>query len=160
MDGTIRNATTEDADLIVDLIAELAEYEKLSHEAVATPELILEHIFGDNPAAHVLIIETPEGEAAGMSLWFRTFSTFLGQPGIWLEDLFVTPERRGLGLGRMLLETLAQVCVERGYPRFEWWVLDWNTPAHGFYRSLGAVPQDEWTVWRTDGEALATLGRR
>ncbi len=144
MDGTIRNATTEDADLIVDLIAELAEYEKLSHEAVATPESILEHIFGDNPAAHVLIIETPEGEAAGMSLWFRTFSTFLGQPGIWLEDLFVRPQFRARGYGRAMLDELRAVTDGR----VEWMVLDWNGPSIEFYRSLGAAPVEGWTRYR------------
>ncbi len=144
MDGTIRNATTEDADLIVDLIAELAEYEKLSHEAVATPESILEHIFGDNPAAHVLIIETPEGEAAGMSLWFRTFSTFLGQPGIWLEDLFVRPQFRARGYGRAMLDELRAMTDGR----VEWMVLDWNGPSIEFYRSLGAAPVEGWTRYR------------
>lgn len=144
MDGTIRNATTEDADLIVDLIAELAEYEKLSHEAVATPELILEHIFGDNPAAHVLIIETPEGEAAGMSLWFRTFSTFLGKPGIWLEDLFVRPQFRARGYGRAMLDELRAMTDGR----VEWMVLDWNGPSIEFYRSLGAAPVEGWTRYR------------
>ena len=99
----------------------------------------------------------PGWQVAGMAVWYVTFSTWRGRHGIWLEDLFVRPEHRGLGIGRGLLQALAAECVERGLPRLEWWVLDWNTPAHGFYRSLGASPQDEWTVWRLDGAALADL---
>ena len=99
-----------------------------------------------------------EDEVVGFALWYRTFSTWQGKPGIWLEDLFVRPDHRGSGLGKALLVSLAQIAVRRGWGRFEWWVLDWNEPAHGFYRSLGARPEDEWTVWRVDGEALRELG--
>ncbi|TAL22300.1 MAG: GNAT family N-acetyltransferase, partial [Frankiales bacterium] len=102
-------------------------------------------------------VATLDGEVVGFALWYVTFSTWKGLPGLWLEDLFVRPAARGHGLGKALLQQLAAVCVERGYPRFEWWVLDWNEPAIGFYRSLGAVPQDEWTVFRVDGEALEQL---
>ena len=106
-------------------------------------------------AAHVAEVD---GRVVGMAVWYLTFSTWTGVNGIWLEDLFVEPEQRGAGLGRELLATLARTCVDRGYQRLEWWVLDWNEPSIGFYRSLGAVPQDEWTVFRMDGAALASLG--
>jgi GNAT superfamily N-acetyltransferase len=109
----------------------------------------------------VAVAETGEGADAGavvgFALWYVTFSTWKGRPGLWLEDLFVRPSARGAGHGKALLQALAAVCVERGYPRFEWWVLDWNEPAIGFYRSLGAVPQDAWTTFRVDGEALGEL---
>ncbi|MBW3551811.1 MAG: GNAT family N-acetyltransferase [Proteobacteria bacterium] len=105
-----------------------------------------------------LLVAAAGGDVVGFALWYVTFSTWKGRPGLWLEDLFVRPSARGSGLGRALLQTLAAVCVERGYARFEWWVLDWNTPAQGFYRSVGARPEDEWTVWRVDGDALAALG--
>jgi GNAT superfamily N-acetyltransferase len=100
----------------------------------------------------------PDGDVVGFALWYVTFSTWKGRPGLWLEDLFVRPSARGLGLGKRLLQELAGVCLARGYARFEWWVLDWNEPAQGFYRSLGARAEDEWTTWRVDGEALRALG--
>lgn len=144
MDGTIRTASVEDAEAIVALISELAEYEELAHEAHATVELIRENIFGPVPAAQVLLIETPEGDVAGMALWFTSFSTFLGRPGIWLEDLFVRPRFRGRGYGRALLDKLRSMTDGR----VEWMVLDWNEPAKGFYDTLGARPVDGWTRYR------------
>jgi GNAT superfamily N-acetyltransferase len=144
MDGRIREATEADVDEILALIGELATYEELAHEAVATSGLLREHLFGPSPAAHVLFVETTDGEVAGMALWFRTFSTFLGVPGIWLEDLFVRPEHRGAGYGKALLERLRTMTDGR----VEWAVLDWNQPSIDFYRSLGAEPVDGWTRYR------------
>lgn len=144
MDGTIRTATIDDSEEIVALITELAEYEELAHEAVATVELIRRNVFGPEPAAHVLLVETHEGEVAGMALWFTSFSTFLGRPGIWLEDLFVRPRFRGRGYGRALLAELRTMTDGR----VEWMVLDWNEPAKGFYDTLGARPVDGWTRYR------------
>jgi GNAT superfamily N-acetyltransferase len=157
MDPTIRSATPDDAGLIVRFIAALAEYEKLSHEAVATEANILRDLFGSDPKVFCEIAEH-EGRAVGFALWFYTYSTFQGRHGIWLEDLFVAPEARGLGTGKALLVNLAQRCVREDLGRFEWWVLDWNTPSIDFYRSQGGVMQDEWTKVRIDGEALLKLG--
>jgi GNAT superfamily N-acetyltransferase len=123
---------------------------------VATEENIREHVFGPNPVAEVLLAHWDQ-EPVGFALFFRNYSTFLGRAGIYLEDLFVDPEQRGKGIGKALLIRLAQIAVERGYGRLEWAVLDWNTPSIEFYRSLGAVPQDEWTVYRITGDALAQL---
>lgn len=144
MDGQIREATIDDVDEILALIVELAVYEEAGHEVRATPEMLRHQLFGPDPAAHVLMIETPEGEVAGMALWFRTFSTWLGASGIWLEDLFVRPEHRQRGYGRALLERLRTMTDGR----IEWTVLDWNTPSIEFYRSLGAEPVDGWTRYR------------
>jgi GNAT superfamily N-acetyltransferase len=144
MDGRIREATEADVDEVLALIGELATYEELSHEAVATTDLLREHLFGPSPAAHVLLVEAPGGDVAGMALWFRTFSTFLGVPGIWLEDLFVRPEHRGSGYGKELLERLRAMTDGR----VEWAVLDWNQPSIDFYRALGAEPVDGWTRYR------------
>lgn len=144
MDGTIRTATIEDSDEIVALIVELAEYEELAHEVEATSDLVRTNLFGEDPAAHVLLIETPDGQVAGMALWFTSFSTFLGRPGIWLEDLFVRPTYRGRGYGRALLDQLRSMTTGR----VEWMVLDWNEPAKGFYDTLGAHPVDGWTRYR------------
>lgn len=152
----LRPATPADIPQILDFIAGLAEYEKLAHEAVATPALLQEHLFGPRPAAEVVIAEA-DGQPAGFALFFHNFSTFLGQPGLYLEDLFVYPQYRGLGLGRRLMVHLAQLAVARGCGRFEWSVLDWNEPAIRFYRSLGAVGLEEWTVQRVSGEALHAL---
>jgi len=152
----LRPATPADIPQILDFIAGLAEYEKLAHEAVATPALLEQHLFGPRPAAEVVIGEI-DGRPAGFALFFTSFSTFLGQPGLYLEDLFVYPEHRGAGLGRRLMVHLAQLAVARGYGRFEWSVLDWNAPAIGFYRRLGAVGMDEWTVQRVSGDALRAL---
>ncbi len=154
----MRPAVAGDVTVLLDLVKELAEYERAPEAVVATGELLSEALFGAAPVASAHVAEL-DGEVVGFALWYVTFSTWLGRPGLWLEDLFVRPAARGHGLGAALLRTLAGVCVERGYGRFEWWVLDWNTPAHGFYRSLGARPEDEWTVWRVDGAALEALGR-
>ena len=152
----IAAATESDVPVILKFIRDLAEYEKLSHMVVATEENIREHVFGANPVAEVLIAYW-EQQPVGFALYFRSFSTFLGQAGIYLEDLFVEPSQRGKGIGKALLRRLAKIAVERGYGRLEWSVLDWNTPSIEFYRSLGAVAMDEWTGYRVTGEALARL---
>jgi len=156
---SIRNATGEDVPLILSFIHELAEYEKLSHEVSATEELLRDALFGERPAAEVLIGE-PDGQPAAFALFFHNFSTFLGRPGIYLEDLYVRPEFRGRGLGKDMLSHLARLAKERGCSRLEWWVLDRNEPAIGFYRSVGAVPMDDWTVYRVTGAALDGLAAR
>jgi GNAT superfamily N-acetyltransferase len=153
---SISPAGERDVPLILGFIRKLAAYEKLSHLVVATEADIHEHLFGSNPVAEVLLANW-DGAPVGFALYFRNFSTFLGQPGIYLEDLFVDPEHRGKGIGKALLIRLAQVAVERGYGRLEWAVLDWNTPSIEFYRSLGAVPLDEWTAYRLTGDALSRL---
>jgi len=153
---TIRSATVADVPLILDLIRGLAEYERLPHEVVATEALLRETLFGPAPGAEVLLAEL-DGESAGFALFFHNFSTFLGRRGLYLEDLFVRPAARGRGVGRALLARLAAIARQRGCGRFEWSVLDWNEPAIGFYRSLGAVPMDDWTVYRVAGPALDRL---
>ena len=153
---SIRPATIDDVPLIRALIAELAEYERLADAAVATDDDLRAQLFGAQPAAEVLIGEV-DGEAAGFALFFHNFSTFLGKRGLYLEDLFVRPAFRGSGLGRHLMASLARIAVQRDCGRFEWSVLDWNEPAIGFYRTLGAVGMDEWTVQRLEGEALHAL---
>lgn len=152
----LRHATRDDVALILELVRELAEYEKLAHEAVADAASVERDLFGPRPFAEVVIAEA-DGEPAGFALYFHNYSTFLGKPGLYLEDLFVRPRFRGLGLGKRLMQFLAHTAVERGCGRFEWSVLDWNTPAIEFYRSLGARGMDEWTVQRVDGEALRAL---
>ncbi|MFJ8083408.1 GNAT superfamily N-acetyltransferase [Streptomyces sp. SAI-170] len=156
----IRTATPADVPVIHALIRELAEYEKAPHEVKVTEAQLHEALFGDRPAAYAHIAQDDAtGDPAGFALWFLNFSTWRGTHGIYLEDLYVRPTARGAGHGKALLTELARLCVERGYQRLEWAVLDWNEPAIGFYRSLGAVPQDEWTVYRLTDEALAELGR-
>jgi len=147
----IREATPDDVPVILQLVHELAAY-----AVEATEGMLATALFGPSPVASCHLAEL-DGAVVGFALWYVTFSTWKGLPGLWLEDLFVRPEARGHGLGKALLQRLAAVCVERGYPRFEWWVLDWNVDAQGFYRSFGARPEDEWTVWRVDGEALPSL---
>ncbi len=137
-------------------IVKLAEYEKLSHEVEASENDIADNLFGDNRKVFCEIAEL-EGEPVGFALWFYTFSTFQGRHGIWLEDLFVEPEARGKGIGKALLAHLARRCIDEGLGRFEWWVLDWNEPSIEFYKSQGAVMQDEWTVCRVSGTDLAAL---
>jgi GNAT superfamily N-acetyltransferase len=154
----IRKADAPDCSLILDFIKGLAEYEKLSHEVVATPELLRENLFGSQPKAEVLIAEWND-RPAGFALFFHNFSTFLGRPGIYLEDLFVLPDLRGHGIGKGLLRRLAQLAVERGCGRLEWSVLDWNKPAIDFYISIGAGPMDEWTVYRLTGEKLQSFAK-
>ncbi|MCW7942328.1 GCN5 family acetyltransferase [Streptomyces hygroscopicus] len=156
----IRTATPDDVPAIHALIRELAAYEKAPDEARATPEQLNEALFGARPAAFAHIAEEDGGEVVGFALWFLSFSTWRGVHGIYLEDLYVRPEARGAGHGRALLGELARICVERGYARLEWSVLDWNRPAIGFYASLGARPQEGWTVYRLTDGALAELGRR
>lgn len=153
---SIRPATPADPPLIADLIRALAEYEKLSDEVRFDEAVLGEKLFGPRPYAEVLIGEVA-GEPRGFALFFHNFSTFEGRPGIYLEDLFVVPEARGLGLGKALLIELARLAVERGCARLEWAVLDWNEPSIGFYESLGARAMDEWTVMRVDGAALGAL---
>jgi GNAT superfamily N-acetyltransferase len=153
---TLRSATRTDVPEILAFVRELAEYEKLAHEAVATEAGMAEQLFGEHPAAEVVIAEV-DGQPAGFALFFHNFSTFLGQRGLYLEDLFVRPQYRGLGLGERLMIHLAKLAVERGCGRFEWSVLDWNEPAIRFYRRLGAVGLDEWTVQRVSGQALHDL---
>lgn len=152
----IRPAVREDTGRILAFIRELAEYERLAHEAVADEAGLARQLFGDTPRAEVLIAEV-DGEAAGFALFFHNFSTFLGKPGLYLEDLFVRPQYRGLGLGKRLMVRLAKIALDRGCGRFEWSVLDWNTPAIDFYRSLGAAGMSEWTVQRVTGDALGAL---
>ena len=152
----IRQASISDISLILSLIRELAEYEKLAHEVVATEEILAQSLFGENPKAFAVIAEA-QGKSAGFALYFYNFSTFLGQPGLYVEDLYVKPEFRGQGIGKQLLRHLAQKTVAERCGRLEWCVLDWNEPALEFYRSLGAVPMDEWTVYRLAGAALAKI---
>ena len=154
---SIRSAVPADAELIVRFIAALAEYEKLAHEARATEADIRRDLFGPSPRVLCEIAEA-DGRPVGFALWFYTYSTFQGRHGIWLEDLFVDPEVRGLGAGKALLVNLAQRCVREGLGRLEWWVLDWNEPSIQFYKAQGGVMQDEWTKVRLDGDALARLG--
>ena len=153
---TIRPVRPDEAGLVLAFIRELAEYERLAHEVEATEDDIAAALFGENRRAFADIAEW-NGEPAGFALWFYNFSTFRGRHGIYLEDLFVRPALRGHGIGRALLQRLAQRCVAEGLGRLEWWVLDWNESALSFYRSLGAVPMDEWTVQRVTGEALERL---
>lgn len=152
----LRPARPDDVPLILELVRELAVYERLEHEAVATAADMHAALFGARPAAEVLIAEHG-GQAAGFALFFTSFSTFLGKPGLYLEDLFVRPAYRGLGIGRRLMVELARIALARGYGRFEWSVLDWNAPAIAFYRGLGAQPMDGWTVQRVTGAALQAL---
>jgi GNAT superfamily N-acetyltransferase len=156
---SIEAATPEDIRLIMELIRELAEYEGEPDSAQATADQIHTALFGDHPAAEAVIARL-DGEPVGWAVWFQTFSTWTGKPGLWLEDLYVRPSFRRAGVGKALLVYLAQVCVERDYRRFEWSVLDWNEPALEFYRSLGAVGMDEWTIHRVTGEALLRLARQ
>ena len=156
MSLSIRPATPADLPLIAELIRALAAYEKLAGEVRFDEATLGEKLFGPRLYAEVLVGEV-DGEAQGFALFFHNFSTFEGRPGVYLEDLFVRPEARGLGLGKALLAELARIAVERDCARLEWWVLDWNEPSIGFYRSLGARPMDEWTVMRVDGPALAAL---
>ena len=154
----IRPARAEDSAAIANLVRELAVYEKLEQFAQATADDFREHLFGDRPFAVAIMAEV-DGEPVGFALAFPTFSTFRGQPGLYLEDLFVKPEHRGKGIGKALLATLAKLARDRGFGRLEWSVLDWNEPAIGFYRSLGARPLDEWTVYRIDDGATRPAGR-
>jgi GNAT superfamily N-acetyltransferase len=152
----LRAAEPADVPLILEFIRALAEYERLSHECVATEELLHESLFGPRPVAEAVLAFAGD-EPAGFALFFHNYSTFLSRRGLYLEDLFVHPHWRGRGLGRLLLIHLARIAVDRGCGRMEWSVLNWNTPAIEFYRSLGAKPMDEWTVYRLTGEELERL---
>ena len=154
----IKPATIDDTPLVLKFIKGLAEYEKLESACVATEDGLRNTMFGANPMAEAVIGYSGD-QAVGFALFFHTFSTFLGAPSLYLEDLFVLPEWRGKGLGRQLLSHLARLAADRGCQRLEWAVLDWNEPSIGFYKGLGAVPQDEWTTYRLSGEALVKLGR-
>jgi GNAT superfamily N-acetyltransferase len=153
---TIRPATGGDIPLILAFIRELAAYEELAHEVVATEESLASSLFGEHPAAEVVIAELA-GTPVGFALFFANYSTFLGRPGIYLEDLFVRPEARGHGAGRTLLAHIAKLAIARGCGRLEWAVLDWNESAIGFYRRLGARPMSDWTTYRLAGTALSSL---
>jgi GNAT superfamily N-acetyltransferase len=151
---TVRPVRPDDVPTVCRLVRELADYEQAPDEALMTDEQLRTALFGDSPALFGHVAETPDGEVAGFALWFLTFSTWRGTHGIHLEDLFVSPAHRGTGLGRELLRTLAQECVDRGFARLEWSVLDWNTPSIEFYRAAGALPMDGWTVFRLTDDAL------
>jgi GNAT superfamily N-acetyltransferase len=151
---SVRPIRPDDVRAVVGLVRELAEYEKAAHEVRLTEQQLHDRLFGEVPALFGHVAEV-DGQVVGMALWFLNFSTWRGTHGIYLEDLYVQPGHRGTGLGKELLRTLAAVCVERGYSRLEWSVLDWNTPSIDFYTNAGAVPMDEWTVFRLTDEALA-----
>jgi GNAT superfamily N-acetyltransferase len=152
----IRAATVDDLPVVVRLVHELATYEREPDAVVATEEHFRTALFGPDPRVHCLVA-VDGADVVGFAVWFVSFSTWLGTHGIYLEDLFVRPEARSAGHGRALLTELARIAVERGYGRVEWAVLDWNTSAQGFYRTLGAAPQDDWTVWRLAGDPLRQL---
>lgn len=152
----VRPAQPEDVPVVLALIHELADFERAAHEVLATEESLRSALFAEQPAVFCHVVEV-DGVVGGFALWFLSFSTWLGRHGIYLEDLYVRRELRGQGAGTALLRELSAICADRGYGRLEWWVLDWNADAHGFYRSLGAAPMDEWTVWRLTGDALDRL---
>jgi GNAT superfamily N-acetyltransferase len=158
---SVRPIRPDDVPAAVALVRELAEYERALHEVRLTEQQLTDRLFGDAPAVfgHVAVADdgVAAGEVVGIALWFLNFSTWRGTHGIYLEDLYVAPQHRGSGLGKELLGTLAALCVERGYSRLEWSVLDWNTPSIDFYKAAGAVPMDEWTVFRLTDEALSTF---
>ena len=154
----IRRARPDEAGLVLSLVRELADYEKLLHEVEATEATIGAALFGSNPRLFCDIAEW-NGEVAGFAVWFINFSTFSGRSGIYLEDLFVRPAQRGNGIGKALLAHLAKQCVANGWGRLQWAVLDWNTPSIEFYQSLGAVMMNEWTICRVDGAALTALAQ-
>lgn len=155
-DILVRPALRTDVPLILTMIRELAEFERSLHEVLATEELLTQSLFADQPAVFCHIAEV-NGEAVGFALWFINFSTWVGKHGIYLDDLYVRPATRGKGVGRAMLATLAGICVERGYNRLDWWVLDWNEKAIGFYESIGAIAMDEWTVQRLTGGPLRRM---
>jgi GNAT superfamily N-acetyltransferase len=154
---TLRRATAADAALVHGFISELAGYERLGHLVASTPESLEAALFGEHPGAEVLLAFAG-GEPVGFAVYFHTFSTFLGVKGLWLEDIYVKPAQRRHGYGEKILRHVAGIAHERGCGRFEWSALDWNTPARDFYRSLGAVALEDWTIFRVTGEALRRLG--
>lgn len=151
----VRPVEPADVPAVVAMVHELAAYERAPGECGLTEPQLRAALFAERPALYGHVALDGDGLPAGLALWFLNFSTWRGVHGIYLEDLYVRPSARGIGLGRALLAELARICRERGYARLEWWVLDWNSPAHDFYRGLGAVPMEEWTVWRLGGPALA-----
>lgn len=155
----IREATVADSGDILRLVRELAIYERDPDAVVNTPELVERWLFGDDTVASALVAEV-DGRVVGVAVWYRSYSTWTGVPGIYLEDLFVEPEHRGHGFGKAFLVALARIALYRGYQRFEWVVLDWNTPAVEFYEALGARPMKQWSTYRLEGEGLAALGGR
>ena len=156
----IRDATVDDVPVVVSLVRELATYEREPDSVTATEDDYREALFGPDPKAWCLLAEDDAGEVVGFAVYFVNFSTWVGRHGLYLEDLFVRPTARGQGHGRALLAELARIAVARDYRRIDWWVLDWNESAHGFYRGIGAISMDEWTVWRLTGDALRTLAQR
>ena len=155
---SIRSAKPADVPAILQLIKDLAVYEKAPNAVKSTEENLRVALFGEEPKVFAHVAEDG-GQIVGIAIWFLNYSTWMGAHGIYLEDLYVDPEFRGKGYGIALLKSLAKICVERGYSRLQWWVLDWNEPSINFYKSLGAVPMDEWTVFRVDGQALQNLGK-
>ncbi len=153
----IRPITPDDVPAVVKMVHELAEYERAPEECHLTEEQLHASLFGDSPALFGHVAARPDEEPVGFALWFLNYSTWLGVHGIYLEDLYVRPEARGAGLGRDLLAALAQICLDRGYGRLEWWVLDWNTPARDVYHALGGTAMDEWIPYRLTGNALVSL---
>lgn len=156
----VRPALESDVDQILRLVRDLAEYERSADQVRATAEQLRAALFGPAPAVHALVAEDGDGRVVGFALWFLNFSTWEGVHGIYLEDLYVEPAHQGSGLGKALLTALAEIAVQRGYGRFEWWVLDWNRPSIDFYRRLGAVAMDEGTVYRLTGDALQRVAAR
>ncbi|WP_294196644.1 GNAT family N-acetyltransferase [uncultured Sphingomonas sp.] len=156
---TIRPATPDDVPTMLGFIRDLAVFEKQPDAVEATEAMLHDALFGAHPAAEALVADI-DGRAVGFAIFYLTFSTWTGKRGIWLDDLYIAPEARGAGAGAALLKAIAGMAVDRDYARFEWWVLDWNTPAIDFYRAKGAIAQDEWTVQRVDGPALRTLAGR
>lgn len=153
----IRPARSKEVGEVLQLIQDLASYEKAPEQVEASEEDLLNTIFASDPRVFCDLVEV-DGQIAGMAIWFLNYSTWQAKHGIYLEDLFIKPEYRGHGYGKALLKHLAKICDEKGYGRLQWWVLDWNSPAIEFYRSLGAEAMDEWTVYRTSGQALKDLG--
>nr|WP_294696775.1 GNAT family N-acetyltransferase [uncultured Friedmanniella sp.] len=160
MHPALRPARPCDVDRIHQLVLDLAAYERAADQVQSTPEQLRQALFGPAPAVHALVAEAPSGSVVGFALYFLNFSTWQGVHGLYLEDLYVEPAHRGSGLGKALLQALAEIAVERGYARFEWSVLDWNSPSIEFYRRLGAVAMDGWTVYRLDGDALRAAADR
>lgn len=161
--GQVREATPADVPAILDLIHQLAVYEREPDAVQNTPEMLHDHLFGDTPRVFCHVIDdvvNNETQVVGIAIWFETYSTWEGVHGIWLEDLFVIPAMRGRGHGKQLLLHLANIAVERGYSRYEWTVLNWNTPSIEFYESLGAVPMSEWTTYRLEGAGLHAATQR
>jgi GNAT superfamily N-acetyltransferase len=157
---TIRSAEPRDVNAIIAMIQELAEFEKLTHLLQATPNKLHQHLFGDKPVIEAVVVESDTAQLLGYALFFTNYSTFLAQPGLYLEDLYVKPSERGRGIGESLLNHLGRLAVQRGYGRFEWSVLDWNVNAIRFYERMGATVMPEWRICRVAGEALQAFAKR